>query len=793
MSARPEADPGMSTPSPTPMAPPGASRRIAFGLRTYLSLMLATVSTVSFLVSGVVLFMYRVPQITQSTRAELQAEANDLALRTGLVLAGMQTQMELISSLLLSDAHGQDLQFVLSRAVDKNSPFSSIYQLDKNGTVVRAAVHPFMDDRRRRELLGNDYSRIPHVVSLRDSVIPLWSDKYVSSVSGTVTVALGARVGEGALIAEVPLDYILRSLQTAAGHGGSAVWLLDSKGEVLADSEDSTRVGVVNLGNEPLFREASVGGEAGGVMRFEGRDFDTAMSRAEALNWFVVTRLPAGLSSPPIVSKLELVFITTAGAMLLGLLVSPLLAMFLARPLATITQQARRIADGDAPGPWPEGWTVELNNLSHDLDRMARSLQARERELEAIFNASPIGIAVVNLGQNQRIAKVNDTILRQFGLAREAFVGHNSVDLGLWVDSRDRDQLFNAVGQGHEVEMEAWRLRVDGSRFLALHTARTFTDATGQDQFAVIVLRDVTELRRIEDEIRHLNADLERRVEQRTQELVQTNARLSTTLDSLQRTQDELVRSEKLASLGALVAGIAHELNTPLGNGVMAVSTMRAALASFQADSAQGLKRSSLDRLVAAMDMGSDIAQRNLQRAAELVASFKQVAADQTSAQRRRFDLHEVCEEIVLTLRPVLRQSDVQVEVRVPDGLSLDSYPGALGQVLTNLVTNAVTHAFEGRSEPCITITAEPVGEDRVAVRVADNGQGIGADLLPRIFDPFVTTRMGRGGTGLGLHIVHNLVFSTLGGTVAVKSRVGEGTEFLVEMPRVAPTNATPG
>jgi len=707
----------MNAPSPdTSPDPPGPSRKLVFGLKTYFSLMLAAVSTVSFLVSGMVLFIYRVPQITEATRAALTSEAQNLALRTELILAGLETQLALVSSLLLADADEQNLQFILSSTADKSSRFSAVYQLDKNGTVVRAAVQPPIDERRRQELLGNDYSRMPHVINLRESVTPVWSEEYISNISDSVTVAVGARVGEGALIAEVPLEHILRSLQTSKGAGEAAVWLLDNKGEMLADSEDSSR----------------------------------------------------------------------------GLLLSPLLALWVARPLATITRQARRVANGELPGPWPEGRSLELNNLSADLDRMARSLLARERELEAIFNASPIGIAVTSLGRQPRIIKVNDTLLQLFGHPRQALIGRSSADLNMWADPRDRERLFQAVEQGQEVEMETWGLRADGGRFLAAHTARTYTDASGQDRFAVIVLRDITELRRIEDEIRHLNADLERRVQERTQELVQTNDRLSTTLESLQRTQDELVRAEKLASLGALVAGIAHELNTPLGNGVMAVSTMRAALSSFQVESAQGLKRSSLDRLVAAMEMGSDIAQRNLQRAAELVTSFKQVAADQTSAQRRRFDLREVCDEIVLTLRPVLKQCDAQVVMSVPEGLVLDSYPGALWQVLTNLVTNAITHAFEGHTSPRITITAAALGPDRVAMNVADNGQGIAPELLPRIFDPFVTTRMGRGGTGLGLHIVHNLVFNTLGGSVSVKSQVGEGTEFQLELPLIASAQAKP-
>jgi len=232
----------MNAPSPdTSPDPPGPSRKLVFGLKTYFSLMLAAVSTVSFLVSGMVLFIYRVPQITEATRAALTSEAQNLALRTELILAGLETQLALVSSLLLADADEQNLQFILSSTADKSSRFSAVYQLDKNGTVVRAAVQPPIDERRRQELLGNDYSRMPHVINLRESVTPVWSEEYISNISDSVTVAVGARVGEGALIAEVPLEHILRSLQTSKGAGEAAVWLLDNKGEMLADSEDSSR------------------------------------------------------------------------------------------------------------------------------------------------------------------------------------------------------------------------------------------------------------------------------------------------------------------------------------------------------------------------------------------------------------------------------------------------------------------------------------------------------------------------------------------------------------------------
>jgi signal transduction histidine kinase len=200
---------------------------------------------------------------------------------------------------------------------------------------------------------------------------------------------------------------------------------------------------------------------------------------------------------------------------------------------------------------------------------------------------------------------------------------------------------------------------------------------------------------------------------------------LSTTVEHLQLAQSELVRSEKLASLGSLVAGVAHELNTPIGNGVMAVSTMRGALKSFRERSAEGLKRSLLDSFVEAVETGSLIAERNLERAAELVTSFKQVAADQTTSQRREFRLDEVVHEIALTLGPSLRHSVAQLSLDIPDNIRMESYPGPLGQIITNLITNATVHAFPDRDQGHIRLHAK--ADDRqVQIWVSDDGRHSG-------------------------------------------------------------------
>ncbi|WP_020406134.1 sensor histidine kinase [Hahella ganghwensis] len=289
-----------------------------------------------------------------------------------------------------------------------------------------------------------------------------------------------------------------------------------------------------------------------------------------------------------------------------------------------------------------------------------------------------------------------------------------------------------------------------------------------------------------EREIRTLNIELEKRVVERTHDLTQTNAELKSALRNLTYTQSELVRSEKLAALGAMVAGIAHDLNTPIGNALMAASSLQEEHTLIRGAANNGsLTRSQFEELLQHSQTGSDIIVRNLERASELIRSFKQVAVDQSSSQRRPFSLRQVLDEVVTTLRPVLRKSVAEVHLNIPDSIQMDSYPGPLGQVVTNIIQNALIHGFEGKDKGNIDIALVSSDDQAVVFSIRDDGVGIPEDKLKNIFDPFYTTRMGRGGSGLGLHIVHNLVRNVLRGKVGVTSIVDEGTCFTIELPKV--------
>jgi signal transduction histidine kinase len=311
------------------------------------------------------------------------------------------------------------------------------------------------------------------------------------------------------------------------------------------------------------------------------------------------------------------------------------------------------------------------------------------------------------------------------------------------------------------------------------------TDEIGEMGQALAVLRE-HEVQR-----RDLNRLQEKYLQEIETRVAQRTAELSRALDDLYHTKDELVRSEKLAALGGMVAAVSHEVNTPVGNAYVVASTMRERMMETErALEAGTLKKSGVQGMIQDMLSGTELLVRNLDRAAALVKSFKQVAMDRTSDRRRAFELAQTVSEIVETLRPRYKHRKVQILIDIPPEIAIDSYPGPFGQVVTNMIENAFLHAFEPDAAGAIRIiTREPAGaEGEVELTFADDGQGIPADQLPKIFDPFFTTRFGQGGSGLGLHIVHNIVYGVLGGKLEVESTPGRGTRFILRLPRAAPT-----
>ncbi len=292
----------------------------------------------------------------------------------------------------------------------------------------------------------------------------------------------------------------------------------------------------------------------------------------------------------------------------------------------------------------------------------------------------------------------------------------------------------------------------------------------------------------VQEEIDKQNLQLQQEIEERQQaeaELQEKAQQLEQTLQNLKSAEVQLIQTEKMAALGRLVASIAHEINTPIGIGITAASLLVEKTDTFsELFQNSAIKRSELEKFLDVALQSSSMTLKNLHRAAKLIQSLKQVAIDQSSESKRVFNLKVYLEEILLQLSPKLKTTKHTIEVRGDCDLNVNGYPGVFSQIVTNLVMNSLIHAYEPDEQGYIIFYFRQTGEWLIFEYI-DDGRGIPPENLSKIFEPFFTTKRGQGGSGLGLHIVYNLVTQKLGGTIHCESKPGRGTKFIIELPKI--------
>lgn len=267
-------------------------------------------------------------------------------------------------------------------------------------------------------------------------------------------------------------------------------------------------------------------------------------------------------------------------------------------------------------------------------------------------------------------------------------------------------------------------------------------------------------------------------------ELRKRNAELAQSMETLKLAKDQLLESERMASLGGLVAGIAHDVNTPLGVGVTAASFLEERIQSLKnAYEDKSLTNKTMVNFVSEAEQTTSLLLSNLNRASELIASFKQVAVDQASEAERLFNLKTYLHEVLQSLQPSFKQTRHTVDIRCPDNLEVRCAPGVIAQIATNMIMNSINHGFEDKPNGHITLTIEEDG-DEVVMTYRDDGRGMKPNELDQLFDAFFTTKRGQGGSGLGTHIMYNLVTQTLGGQIEANSEPGKGLEYVIRFPK---------
>jgi PAS domain S-box-containing protein len=405
-----------------------------------------------------------------------------------------------------------------------------------------------------------------------------------------------------------------------------------------------------------------------------------------------------------------------------------------------------------------------------DQKRAEDAIAEGRRLLQQVIDTVP---AVINVKDKQlRYVLMNRYMAGIFGIEPQDAIGRTTTDLMSRYGAEktdEHDKRVLAVGRELGFYEEEYK-DVTGNMRQWLVNKLPLLDAGGEIENIVTVALDIGERKRGELEMRKAKDAAE------------------AALRNLRETQNSLIEAEKLAALGRLVAGVAHEVNNPVGISLTVASSLERKSALFAAEVARGdLRRSSLnDFLETSRDAASQLV-ANLNRAAELITSFKQVAADRNYSDQRVFDLGDLTEQVVMSLRPGLRKHNLTLTVDCQPNLTMNSYPGPYGQVLTNLFLNSVAHAFPDGKAGAVDIQVRESGKDNVEILFSDNGCGMSMDVRRRAFDPFFTTRRDQGGTGLGLHIVYSIVTNRLGGRLDLDSQPGGGTRIQIILPRVAP------
>jgi PAS domain S-box-containing protein len=400
--------------------------------------------------------------------------------------------------------------------------------------------------------------------------------------------------------------------------------------------------------------------------------------------------------------------------------------------------------------------------------------------LRLIYDTAPIGLAV--LSPDCRYLHINQRLTEICGISIEDHLGRTVRDCVPALADAVEEIVHSIMQTGEPVtgiEVAGQRADQAEERWWVTYWHPLRNDA-GDIVGINVAAEEVTERKRA---VAALQAH--------EKELRSARDAAQAALRHLQETQESLIESEKLAALGRLVAGVAHEVNSPVGTSLTIASSLESKTAQFAAQAAQGsLKRSSLNNFLEVSRKASTQLVANLSHAAELVQSFKQVAVDRSSSNRRIFDLNDITAQAIKSLRAGFRDRGLTVLFECPSDLTMNSYPGPYGQMLSNLFLNSMTHGFPDGREGTIGIEVQTSGDEEVEIRFSDDGCGMSADVRHKAFDPFFTTRRDQGCTGLGLHIVHTIVTNCLGGQVSLDSGPNEGTEFRIILPRVAPTAA---
>ncbi|MEO5361777.1 MAG: ATP-binding protein [Nitrospirota bacterium] len=713
--------------------------------------------------------------INTDEKKSLEFLTNTLKSRVLGVVAQRKSTLQLVSEKILdgdkldvyTDKYGE---YVLSQNLPKFSKeFPVLSYVNMKGEEVRAVNGIVFSG--KSEIIASTIFK--ELMSEPNKIIVSYEQNNVDLGIPAVTFAMAKYSGDkpiGFIRGSVPITTIASVLSETEVEKSGFALLLDSRMTVIyASSRPDIAGHSIDDSKTPVQLKRGINRAL-----ILGVDSIAALVPLDEFRWSLMVVIPyAEFSADE--NKIKYI---TVGVMILVLVISGVIFTLITRHITNnITNPLKRFiafTDMIAKGNFTQITDIkskdEVGVLAESFNHMLMELQKTRDDLiiakEYTDNIiETIASAVIVLTEDAEIVKVNKSVNKMLGRTEEELLNKRIDEI--FESDTIAEILYNEIMRnGYVKDVEVVLMAKYGVKVPVIFSASVIYGSDGNTIDEIVCsAQNITQLKRMQ-KVRDMHLK-----------------ELETANKHLKESRTQLVQAEKLASLGQMLAGVAHEINTPVGIGITLSSTITKETEAIKAAiDDRSLRMERLQEYIDDINKSSSLIFKSLMRTAELVKSFKMVSADQITQERRVFRLKGYIEEILLSLQPKLKRSQHNIEVICEQSLELDSYPGSIAQIITNLLMNSLIHAYDKGAKGTITIEAA-LHKNDIVIQYKDDGKGIPQENIKKIYDPFFTTMRGTGGTGLGMHIVHNIVTQTLGGTIDCQSELNKGTTFTISFP----------